>query len=735
MADKATVRPKALLSISALIHAYCRTRPSGCQTEEAVREAVVHIENHIGIACRSRDPEEQNTILLALKALGNAGQVVSSAETLKKCYQVKNRKQFLIIFNQKLIQFCIQIPQEETNSMVIRLAAIDAIRRVPCHLDGRSSVLSFYLDTRQNSELRIGAYLAAMQCPSAQLLEEVKQALTGEKINQVGSFVWTHLTNLQETTSPSKQAVRQLLANEFLRNKFNTDARKFSRNLEASSYWPDLNVGATVESNVVFSSQSYLPRSATLNLTLDLFGESLNLFELGARLEGFESLVESFFGPSGFFPDDSIQKVLETLRGKRAAPLDQQSLNQLSTVFDVKGQMADQPQGDMYLRVFGNELHTHRFKGLDQLTGKAFPSPLAMLLSAAGQKDVDFSKSLSVLDVSYVLPTAVGLPLTLTANATATVAFKIGGTFQTASLSDVKVTGHVKPSGTIEINGLMAVDAWTFMRSGVHVQNVMHTSTGLSGKVIIQGNRLVSVQMDAPQEATNTFSFDSRLFLLQEDGLKAVQPDQRPRINMKSCSPTWFSRTFGAELCGELDLYPRTRDGPRGPLTGPAHAALFLRKTDKHSSYHFEYKREGSRSVSLVMDTPDSSVNRRLSAQLTADQLANTLRASLVCPTKSLDVTGKYEYNQLVKGVDVLLSLDGAELVSLRTALRTDLKGPSGRYEPNLVVSKRGRELLNFQGYFSYMAGNKYGFDFQLKHLTVRPIRLSGTTRTRLVRF
>jgi hypothetical protein len=266
------------------------------------------------------------------------------------------------------------------------------------------------------------------------------------------------------------------------------------------------------------------------------------------------------------------------------------------------------------------------------------------------------------------------------------------------------------------------------MRSGVHVQNVMHTSTGLSGKVIIQGNRLVSVQMDAPQEATNTFSFDSRLFLLQEDGPKAVQPDQRPRINMKSCSPTWFSRTFGAELCGELDLYPRTLDGPRGPLTGPAHAALFLRKTDKHSSYHLEYKREGSRSVSLVMDTPDSSVNRRLSAQLTADQLANTLRASLVCPTKSLDVTGKYEYNQLVKGLDVLLSLDGAELVSLRTALRTDLKGPSGRYEPNLVVSKRGRELLNFQGYFSYVSGNKYGFDFQLKHLTVRPIRLSGTT-------
>jgi hypothetical protein len=466
--------------------------------------------------------------------------------------------------------------------MVIRLAAIDAIRRVPCHLNGRSSVLSLYLDTKQNTELRIGAYLAAMQCPSAQLLEEVKQALTHENINQVGSFVWTHLTNLQESSSPSKQAVRQLLANEFLRNKFNTDARKFSRYLEASSYWQDLNVGGTVESNIIFSSQSYLPRSATLNLTLDLFGESINLIELGARLEGFESLVESFFGPSGFFPDDSIQKVLENLRGKRAAPVDQQSLNHLSTVFDVKGQMADQPQGDLYLRIFGNELHTHSFKGLDQLTGKPFPSPLAMLLQAAGQKDVDFIKSVSIMDVSYVLPTAVGLPLTLTVNATATVAFKMGGTFQTASLSDIKVIGHVKPSGTIEINGLMAIDASTFMRSGVHVQNIMHTSTGLSGKMIIQGNRLVSVQMDAPEETTNTFSFDSRLFLLQENGPTAVQPDQKHRISMKSCSPTWFSQTFGAELCGELDFYSRTPNRPRGPFTGPKHAALFLRKVIRH---------------------------------------------------------------------------------------------------------------------------------------------------------
>ena len=144
-------------------------------------------------------------------------------------------------------------------------------------------------------------------------------------------------------------------------------------------------------------------------------------------------------------------------------------------------------------------------------------------------------------------------------------------------------------SNPAEINGLMTVDAWTCGRSGVYVQNAIHTSTGLSGKMIVQGSKLVSVQLDAPEEATNTLNFDSRLFLIQEDGPKAVQ--QKLQFSNKSCSPTRLSRTFGAELCAELDFYPRTKTRPGGPLAGPARAAIFLRKMDKHSSYERRHAR------------------------------------------------------------------------------------------------------------------------------------------------
>ena len=71
----------------------------------------------------------------------------------------------------------------------------------------------------------------------------------------------------------------------------------FSRYFETSYYAKELHAGATVEGNLIFSQESYLPRSAMVNLSVNVFGENLNLLELGGRAEGFEPLVEGLFGP------------------------------------------------------------------------------------------------------------------------------------------------------------------------------------------------------------------------------------------------------------------------------------------------------------------------------------------------------------------------------------------------------------------------------------------------------
>ena len=156
-------------------------------------------------------------------------------------------------------------------------------------------MLSLLRDSEEDSELRINAYLSLMECPTQSVLMDIRRLLEEEEVNQVGSFIWTHLTNLMETSSPLKQETREILEQIPLEKKFKLDQRKFSRNIELSAFSTTLNAGASVESNIIFSSKSWIPRSASMDLTIDMFGQSVNLIEMGGRVEGADKVVERMF--------------------------------------------------------------------------------------------------------------------------------------------------------------------------------------------------------------------------------------------------------------------------------------------------------------------------------------------------------------------------------------------------------------------------------------------------------
>ena len=171
----------------------------------------------------------------------------------------------------------------------------------------REDIFTLLENTQADPELRINAYLAVMQCADETTIARIQRLLSSEEINQVGSFIWTHLTNLQETVSPLKKEIRAMLENEVLKQEFDVDKRKFSRNIELSTFQEALNVGASLESNLIWSSQSYVPRSAMINLTLEMFGQSINLLEVGGRAQGLEELIERYFGPGKEF-DNLIKR-------------------------------------------------------------------------------------------------------------------------------------------------------------------------------------------------------------------------------------------------------------------------------------------------------------------------------------------------------------------------------------------------------------------------------------------
>ena len=195
--------------------------------------------------------------------------------------------------------------------------------------------MNLFADAKEDVEVRIAAYLATMQCANRETIQQVRKVLETEEVNQVGSFVWTHLTNLMETSDPLKQDVRKILEHQSLKKQFDLDKRKFSRNLEGSVFFDSINMGAKVESNLIWSPKSFVPRSGMMNLTIDLFGHSVNLLEVGGRVEGMERLLETFFGPKGYFPDNSISKTLKKTERSFNEALMNEKDRQVSNVMDV----------------------------------------------------------------------------------------------------------------------------------------------------------------------------------------------------------------------------------------------------------------------------------------------------------------------------------------------------------------------------------------------------------------
>lgn len=278
-----------------------------------------------------------------------------------------------------------------------------------------------------------------MQCATPEVVDAVTRMLSNEKVNQVGSFVWTHLTNLKETSCPLKKDLRKILENQYLQKEFDLDARKYSRNLEGSFFSEMLNTGAVVEGNLIWSQKSFVPRSAMMNLTIDLFGQSVNLLEVGGRVEGVERLLETFFGPNGYFPESSVGDML-----KRSKTTSDDKINRIDQEFNSKRK--NDLKGSMYFRVFGHELNYVDFAGM---AGKSDFNVLEMLIKLASNHDINFSKSIMFLDTTLTIPTILGMPLKLSINGTATINMQISGKMDVrqafASPRSMDIRGSVKP--------------------------------------------------------------------------------------------------------------------------------------------------------------------------------------------------------------------------------------------------------------------------------------------------
>ncbi|CAG2052919.1 unnamed protein product [Timema podura] len=245
-----------ILAVSSVVHSYCKWH-SNCNEQPEIIEIVHILEAEINLNLRNvpgnRTAQEKAALFVA---------------------------QFVESLDGNKVTFPREPPECTTRTSFpwTLFPCPDEMRRMPCE-DHRDYFLTLFRDQKVDPEIRISLYLEVMKCPTYTVVKTIKHSLNHEEVNQVGSFIWSHLQNLLKSSIPSRVEIQGLLQDKDLSKKFSSDVRKFSRNFEGSVFFDEYNAGGNFESNVIFSPKSYLPRSAMMNLTVDLFGESINIFE------------------------------------------------------------------------------------------------------------------------------------------------------------------------------------------------------------------------------------------------------------------------------------------------------------------------------------------------------------------------------------------------------------------------------------------------------------------------
>lgn len=694
---------KAMVAVTSLVNNYCRL-DSQCADQAELQHIIRVLVEMLKYNCKPTEQQDHDHMMLALKALANAGHAEKYVATLNRCMR------------------------NEDAGLDVRVAAINVMQRLSCAAD-RSKLMHLLKDMSADAELRINAYLAIMKCPDVETIAAISDVLENEEINQVGSFIWTHLSNLKESSAPLKQAIRAVLEDIQLKKAFDLDKRKFSRNMEWSFFNPLVNAGAAVESNVIFSTDSFIPRSAMVSLDVDVFGETMNLMQVGGRVEGLETMLEAMLGPSS----NDI-----AARRKRSL-VNNNHLNALNRRFSartVKGMKASYE-----MKLFGNLMRYGVVDSADIGAAKSKLNYLDLLLWLANDKSIDFRKNIKFLDASFTIPTAIGMPLRMRVEGTASMQLKIDGKADLRQVMtkprSIDINGVIKPSAAVDVIGTMSMDAFV-SQAGLKLATTLHTSTQAAGLIQLRQGKIFNMDINMPKGNIEILSVESKFYMLQH-GVEHVPAmlATADQIELSKCAK---SAILGVEACAEI-AFPRPFANSAAawfPFSGPALAKFYIDKIDTHRGFHVEAKyvqdkgrRDGKMMIladmaKISLDMPGSRADRELTAEVTVNHAEPGVKLTLRSPWKKLDVAGALVNTDQLKKVDMKAIIDQHATYALTASAQIEARKYGKQITPHLEVIIPNKRPITLDGTVFYRGTKKVQIDLNLQNALVDPISVKG---------
>ncbi|KAH9496816.1 hypothetical protein Btru_010355 [Bulinus truncatus] len=651
---------KSLLPVSSLIKTFCQSG-SDCLTNPQVRDILNVLENILDNKCQGKD---EKLILTTLRAIGNLGYSDRLANKLKECIQSKN------------------------THMNARVFAAQAYTAVSCSTD-REFLIKVFGDVNEDSELRITAYLSVMHCWSEDVLKQVKLVLNSETTNQVSFFVWTHLTNLMESSSPYKKALKEILNDEVLKRKSGINSSKHSGNYEISYFSEKFGLGASAESNVVWSSKSFLPRSSMVNLTVDIFGQSVQLLELGGRVQGLESMLQKFIGSKFFKGGENITEAGTSRCTKK------EKMDAMKNEFNTD---QDKLTASLYLRMFGHELNFQHYneKELFALRDKTS----GKFGAKETNNDISYSQSIMFLESQMTVPTIAGIPLTLSINGTASLELQANMDLDLKKLKQ-KTLFDIKPSGAVSISGLMSVKAGQ-TNAGLKMTTTLHTGTSVTGRIESNDKQFFSVDFDMPEKLMDILEIKTDFFIIHNKNEKQLTMLPEKQMKTTLCTGDMVYKISGYELCGTASYVntAATDIAPYMPFNGPLLLSLTLQKKDAPKGYKLmirQVQNTDTSTASITIDSSGSKVDRKINVGYYFDRPQRTLEGELVSPWKKILFKGTYsKENPSSSLFSAHATIDGEEYKIL---LQTDKKSTKGKviWAPKLEITRpKNSKLLSY---------------------------------------
>ncbi|CAI5641741.1 unnamed protein product [Oreochromis niloticus] len=647
------LRSKALLAGSSLVYQLCRRSLNSCTELSQVQTFMQILEKTLQEGCEGEEPTQVQEVLYALKSVGNTG--VSASAFIP------------------LLSRCVL---SSSAALQLRLAAIHAFRRFPCSAD-RSVLLQLYSSSQEDTEVRIAAYQQLMRCPDLDVFEVVKTTLRSETSSQVGSFVWSHLTNVLRSEDPGKQALIESLPDDIISRDFEAEFLKYS---SYSDYTVSSAVGIkNVETSLIFSPKSFLPRSASANLTVYFHGRAHNLLEVDLHVENAEPFLKSIFGQQQTERENTTQsgkhearrtkrKMDDGRRGEKETCLSSTDsyLNQArAMLFGRKKMDENMPNCWVGVKVFGNELSMFTCEDLYNQINQVSLSMAGLAVRLLKGHEVQLNHRSTLMAEELALPSLSGLPVKLGINMTSLLSLHLKGRVNYRDYSHFSLNGYIKPNAYVSLSARMGVDG-ALGQAAVEWVAELRSSTNLDGSIQLQEGQDFRVTLNTPEDLMDIFSLSSRVFQLSGDHREEIK-GPKSRVQKTTCTPKTWSKMVGWQLCSNTS-YPSLATGVAFLPSGPVHVSLRLLKLDRglhyyllEAAYSVHHQRgtwlPREASIHLLLATPQSSIPRDMSLDLAFSP--RRLLLKIIHPLKSIHLHGQLEQERNTKSGKLELMIDG----------------------------------------------------------------------------